>query len=133
MQVSASKVRETPNGVKYFEITKGEGETPKQGDFVVITYTGCTSCATRVVGVGGLVGCLGFFGWLTAQPHTVANHHQHNHENRPARRDHLRQPARQGEEAAGVQDRHQAGAFDHAPSARGFTGPPSLTRHALHR
>lgn len=42
--MSASKVRETPNGVKYVDIAKGEGLTPKQGDFVVITYTGCTSC-----------------------------------------------------------------------------------------
>lgn len=49
--MSASKVRETPNGVKYVDIAKGEGLTPKQGDFVVITYTGC-KCARVVWGVG---------------------------------------------------------------------------------
>lgn len=49
-RVSASKVRETPNGVKYFDVVKGEGETPKQGDFVVISYTGCASSV--VVGLG---------------------------------------------------------------------------------
>lgn len=38
--VSQSKVRETANGVKYVDIVKGEGESPRDGDFVIIQYTG---------------------------------------------------------------------------------------------
>ncbi len=41
LQVSASKVRETTNGVKFVDVVKGEGETPHNGDFCIISYTGC--------------------------------------------------------------------------------------------
>lgn len=34
------KVLETENGVKYIEVKKGEGNSPGDGDFVVINYTG---------------------------------------------------------------------------------------------
>ena len=97
--MSASKVRETPNGVKYVDIAKGEGLTPKQGDFVVITYTGC-KCVCVAWGVGS---CM----YDSGSPYHVIKQPK----NRPARRDHLRQPARQGQKTAGIQDRDQAGSW----------------------
>lgn len=41
-KVSASKVRETANGVKYVDVAKGDGLSPKSGDFVVVSV-----CYTR--------------------------------------------------------------------------------------
>jgi FKBP-type peptidyl-prolyl cis-trans isomerase len=34
------QIKETDNGVKYVEIVKGEGLSPREGDFVIINYTG---------------------------------------------------------------------------------------------
>lgn len=39
-KVKKPKVLETENGVKYIEVKKGEGNSPGDGDFVVISYTG---------------------------------------------------------------------------------------------
>ena len=39
-KVKKPKVLETENGVKYIEVKKGKGNSPGDGDFVVINYTG---------------------------------------------------------------------------------------------
>jgi FKBP-type peptidyl-prolyl cis-trans isomerase len=36
-------VKETPSGVKYVDVAKGEGASPKEGDFVIINYIGYLS------------------------------------------------------------------------------------------
>lgn len=45
-QVSKFKVKETVNGVKFFEVQKGSGESPHDGDLIIINYIGYLSDGT---------------------------------------------------------------------------------------
>lgn len=45
-QVSQFKVKETINGVKFFEVQKGSGESPHDGDLIIINYIGYLSDGT---------------------------------------------------------------------------------------
>ena len=45
-QVSKFKVKETLNGVKFFEVQKGSGESPHDGDLIIINYIGYLSDGT---------------------------------------------------------------------------------------
>ncbi|TFJ84406.1 hypothetical protein NSK_004391 [Nannochloropsis salina CCMP1776] len=52
-KVNPNKIRETPNGVKYVDVKVGEGESPRGGDYVIITYIGQLSDGTIFDGLHG--------------------------------------------------------------------------------
>ncbi len=52
-KVNPNKIRETPNGVKYVDVKVGEGERPRGGDYVIITYIGQLSDGTIFDGLHG--------------------------------------------------------------------------------
>lgn len=52
-KVNPSKIRETANGVKYFDVKVGEGASPRSGNYVIITYIGQLSDGTIFDGLHG--------------------------------------------------------------------------------
>lgn len=52
-KVNPSKIRETANGVKYFDVKVGEGASPRGGNYVIITYIGQLSDGTIFDGLHG--------------------------------------------------------------------------------
>ncbi|GAB5030541.1 peptidylprolyl isomerase [Nannochloropsis oceanica] len=52
-KVNPNKIRETANGVKYFDVKVGEGASPREGNYVIITYIGQLSDGTIFDGLHG--------------------------------------------------------------------------------